>query len=78
MNLTVLMIVGSSPMWNVDSYDEYIRAELMFDFMGDDVARGQVIKRAKGEDGQPLGTHNANPIHQDVYSSAFRWFSPRT
>jgi hypothetical protein len=25
---------------NVDGYDEYIGAELMFDFMGDDVARG--------------------------------------
>jgi hypothetical protein len=47
---------------NVDRYDEYIRAKLMFDFMGDDVARGRVIKRAKGEDGQPLGTRNVNPI----------------
>jgi hypothetical protein len=47
---------------NVNGYDEYIRAKLMFDFMGDDVARGRVIKRAKGEDGQPLGTRNANPI----------------
>jgi hypothetical protein len=47
---------------NVDGYDEYIRAELMFDFMGDDAARGRVIKRAKGEDRQPLGTCNSNPI----------------
>jgi hypothetical protein len=47
---------------NVDGYDEYIGAELMFDFMGDNVARGRVIKRAKGKDGQPLGTRNANPI----------------
>jgi hypothetical protein len=47
---------------NIDGYDEYIGAELMFDFMGDDVARGRVIKCAKGEDGQPLGTCNANPI----------------
>jgi hypothetical protein len=48
--------------YNVDRYDEYIGAELMFDFMGDEIARGQVIKRAKGEDGQPLGTRNANPF----------------
>jgi hypothetical protein len=36
---------------NIDTYEEYIRAELMFDFMGDDVTRGQVIKHVKGEDG---------------------------
>jgi hypothetical protein len=47
---------------NVDGYDEYIGAELMFDFMGDDAAWGRVIKRAKGENGQPLGARNANPI----------------
>jgi hypothetical protein len=34
----------------------------MFDFMGDDVARGQVIKHAKGEDGQPIEKRNINPI----------------
>jgi hypothetical protein len=47
---------------NVDRYDEYIGAELMFDFMGDDVARGWVIKHAKGEDGQILGKCNSKLI----------------
>jgi hypothetical protein len=44
---------------DVDGYNEYIGAKLMFDFLGDDIARGQVIK---GEDGQPIGKRNINPI----------------
>jgi hypothetical protein len=35
---------------------------LMFDFIGNDVPRGQVIKRVKGEDGQPIGKRYVNPI----------------
>jgi hypothetical protein len=46
----------------IDGYDEYIGAELLFDFLGDDATRGQVIKCAKGKDGQPIGKWNINTI----------------
>jgi hypothetical protein len=47
---------------DVDRYDEYIGAELLFDFLCDDAARGHVIKHVKGEDGQPIGKQSINPI----------------
>jgi hypothetical protein len=33
---------------DVNRYDEYIGTEVLFDFLGDDAARGQVIKHVKG------------------------------
>lgn len=45
-----------------DGYDEYINAEMNFDLGGDNEMRGVVIKRAKGEDGNVIGTRHSNPM----------------
>ena len=44
-----------------EAYDQYIGAELMISY-GDEMIRGRVIKRARGEDGNPVGVRNSNPI----------------
>jgi hypothetical protein len=44
-----------------DTYDQYVGAELLLPH-GDDMVHGKVIKRARGEDGNPIGKRNANPI----------------
>ena len=47
---------------NEDGYDEYIGAELILDLGGEKDLHGTVIKRAKGEDGSPLGKRHNNPL----------------
>jgi hypothetical protein len=44
-----------------DAYDQYVGAELMVPH-GDEMVPGKVIKRARGEDGNPIGRRNQNPI----------------
>jgi hypothetical protein len=44
-----------------DAYDQYVGAELLLPH-GDDMVHGKVIKRACGEDGNPIRKRNANPI----------------
>ena len=44
-------------------YDEYLGAELIFDVGPDGTPRkGTVVKRIKGEDGQPIGRGHHNPL----------------
>jgi hypothetical protein len=45
-----------------DSHDAFLNAELLLPDSGDNVVRARAIKRAKGEDGNPLGLHNKNPL----------------
>jgi hypothetical protein len=45
-----------------DGYDEYVGAQMTFDLGGETGLRGTVIKRAKGEDGNPIGVRNNNPV----------------
>ena len=44
-----------------DAYDQYVGAELMVPH-GDEMVPRKVIKRARGEDGNPIGRRNQNPI----------------
>jgi hypothetical protein len=44
-----------------DAYDQYVGAELLLPH-GDQMVHGKVIKRARGEDGNPIGKRNTNPI----------------
>jgi hypothetical protein len=44
-----------------DAYDQYVGAELLLPH-GDQMVHGKVIKRARGEDGNPIGKRNMNPI----------------
>jgi hypothetical protein len=44
-----------------DAYDQYIGTELVLPHR-DNMIRGRVIKRARGEDGNTIGKHNTNPI----------------
>ena len=44
-----------------DSFDQYLGAELLLP-QGDEMIKGRVIERAKGEDGNPIGIRNANPF----------------
>ena len=43
-------------------HDAFLNAELLLPDSGDDVVRARAIKRAKGEDGNPLGLHDKNPL----------------
>ena len=46
-----------------DSFDACLNAKvLLLPDSGDNVICARVIKRAKGEDGNPLGLHNKNPL----------------
>jgi hypothetical protein len=45
-----------------DLHDAFLNAELPLPDSGDNVVRAQVIKRAKGEDGNPLGLHDKNSL----------------
>lgn len=45
-----------------DGYDEYVGAQMTFDLGGEAGLRGTVVKRAKGDDGKPIGIRNNNPI----------------
>ena len=44
-----------------DSYDQYLGAELLLPH-GDNKVTGKVIKRARGQDGNPIGIRNSNPL----------------
>ena len=44
-----------------EAYDQYVGAELLVPH-GDEMVRGRVIKRARGDDGNPIGIRNSNPI----------------
>jgi hypothetical protein len=44
-----------------DAYDNYLNAELLLP-EGDNKVRARVVKRAKGEDGNPIGLYNRNPL----------------
>jgi hypothetical protein len=44
-----------------EAYDQYVGAELLVPH-GDEMVHGRVIKRARGEDGNPIGIRNNNPI----------------
>jgi hypothetical protein len=43
------------------AYDQYVGAELLLPH-GDQMVHGKVIKRARDEDGNPIGKRNTNPI----------------
>ena len=45
-----------------NGYDEYIGAEMVFSLEGIPDVRGTVVKRAKGESGNPLGKRHNNPM----------------
>jgi hypothetical protein len=45
-----------------DGYDEFVGAQMVFDLGGENGLRGTVIKRAKGENGSPIGQRNNNPM----------------
>ena len=44
-----------------DSYDQYLGAELLLPY-GDQMITGRVTKRARGQDGNPIGIRNTNPL----------------
>ena len=44
-----------------DSYDQYLGAELLLP-QGDEMVTGGVVKRARGQDGNPIGLRNQNPL----------------
>jgi hypothetical protein len=54
-----------------DGYDEYVGAQMRFDLGGETGLRGMVFKRAKGDDGNPIGTRNTR--HTQIYCPANGW-----
>ena len=44
-----------------ETYDQYLGAELLLP-QGDNMVAGRVIKRARGQDGNPVGTRHQNPL----------------
>jgi len=44
-----------------ETYNQYIGAEVMVTH-GDEKICGKVVKRAKGEDGNPIGRRHQNPL----------------
>ena len=44
-----------------DTYDQYLGAELLLP-NADEMVVGRVIKRARGQDGNPIGIRNSNPL----------------
>jgi hypothetical protein len=44
-----------------DEMDNYMNSELLLP-SGDNLVRARAIKRAKGEDGNPIGLHHKNPL----------------
>ena len=49
-----------APEHSPDTYDDLVGAQLMLP-KGDNWQQGRVIKRARGEDGKPIGTRHQNP-----------------
>jgi hypothetical protein len=47
---------------NKEAEDKYLNAELIFDVGTNNERRGQVIKCARGLDGEPLGHAHAIPL----------------
>jgi hypothetical protein len=45
-----------------DAFDTYLNAELLLPDSGNNIVRARVVKRAKGEDGNPLGLRHKNPL----------------
>jgi hypothetical protein len=45
-----------------DVIDNYLNAELLLDVSTNNERRGRVIKRAKGNSGEPIGRAHANPL----------------
>jgi hypothetical protein len=52
-----------------DSYHEYVGAQMTFDLGGESGLQGTVVKRAKGENGTPIG-EQPNTQHMQIYCSA--------
>ena len=44
-----------------EAYDQYLGAELLLPH-GDEMVTGRVVKRARGQDGNPIGIRNPNPL----------------
>ena len=44
-----------------DTFDQYLGAELLLP-QGENMTAGRVIKRARGQDGNPIGTRHSNPL----------------
>ncbi len=44
-----------------EGYDKYLNTEVIFE-IGGELRAGTVIKRAKGDDGRPIGRSNSNPM----------------
>ena len=44
-----------------EAYDQYLGAELLLP-QGDEMIARRVIKRARGQDGNPIGIRNSNPL----------------
>ncbi|MFN9958350.1 MAG: hypothetical protein ACK55I_35060, partial [bacterium] len=44
-----------------ESYDEYLQAQVILP-VGGELRRGQMIRRKKDHQGQPIGIQNTNPI----------------
>ena len=60
-----------------DVYDEFISAEFLVS-QGGEMVRGTVVKRAKGEEGTPIGTRYENPITCIwILSTSFSTPTPR-
>ena len=55
-------LVGDIEEDKPETFDNYVGAELILDTgLEGDPIRGQVVKRARGEDGRPIGTAHGNP-----------------
>jgi len=44
-----------------DSFDEYLTSQVLLP-VGDDMVRGQVIRRRRDHNGRPIGIHHTNPM----------------
>jgi len=54
-------LVPEADDYTADSYSNYLSADLLLPVQ-DEILRGKVIKRKLGEDGNPIGQYNTNPI----------------
>jgi hypothetical protein len=44
-----------------DAFDNYLNAELLLPG-GDNIVKARVVKRTRGEDGNPIGLHHKKPL----------------
>lgn len=55
-------VITPKPNTDDESFDQYLNAEILIDRGGDEKVHARVTKRARDNDGNPIGIRNSNPL----------------